>query len=306
MIKILDIKKDLQIRLDKYLKDVYTSLNQSFIEKNIRKKNILVNNFKTQAKYILKKNDYIKILNYHPEKYKNKIVYRKKEKTIPNKLLNNFLESIVYKNNNFIILNKWSGITTQGGSNINLSIDDIIKSISSEYKLVHRLDKETSGLLIISKNLEYAKIFGNLFKSKSIEKIYIAICEGKPKNNESYIDLNIKDNKSNKILKTQTYFKLLNYKNGLSQIMFKPETGKKHQIRIVSKNLGCPIIGDNKYNFQSKYKNNILKLNAYGLKFEYKETNYVFYADIPKDFNEFSNKLKLKNFISFKKNLQFT
>ena len=131
MIKILDIKKNLQIRLDKYLKDIYTSLNQSFIEKNIRKKNILVNNLKTEAKYVLKKNDNIKILNYHPEKYKNKIVFKKQEKKIPKKLLNYFIESIIYENNNFIILDKWSGITTQGGSNINLSIDNIIKSIST-------------------------------------------------------------------------------------------------------------------------------------------------------------------------------
>ena len=72
----------------------------------------------------------------------------------------------MFENNNFIIFNKWSSISSQGGSKITISIDDIIKNISDNYKLVHRLDKETSGLLIIAKNLNSAKIFGNLFKSQ--------------------------------------------------------------------------------------------------------------------------------------------
>ena len=77
-------------------------------------------------------------------------------------------ESILYENDNFIVIDKWSGIATQGGTNITISIDAIIKNISEDYNLVHRLDKETSGLLIIAKNLKYTKIFGNLFKSRNL------------------------------------------------------------------------------------------------------------------------------------------
>ena len=140
----------------------------------------MVNNNKVSSKYIVKKNDELKILNFHEQKYKNRIIYNKKI-TIPLKVNNLFKTSIIFENKNFIILNKWSSISTQGGSKINFSIDNIIKNISSEYKLVHRLDKDTSGLLIISKNLNSAKNFGNLFRSKLIDKTYIAVCEGKPR-----------------------------------------------------------------------------------------------------------------------------
>ena len=298
MIKKLKIENNLNIRLDKYLKSIYTSLTQSFIEKNIRKKNILINKMKTSSKYIVKQNDELKILNFHTEIYKNKIVFKKNLK-VDQKLIDVFNKSILYENENFIILNKWSSIATQGGTKIKESIDQIIKHISSEYKLVHRLDKETSGLLIISKNLNYAKIFGNLFKSKLIDKTYIAYCEGIPKQKQSIVNLDLK-NKFGKIEKTETYYKVLHTSNGISLILFKPKTGKTHQIRRVSKNLSTPIIGDNKYNYQSKFKEESLKLNACRLKFTILSQDFEFNSKLSKDFLIFSKKNKLKvpkNFI---------
>ena len=159
--------------------------------KKILEKNILVNNSKKSSKYIIQLNDEIKILNFHKDKYKNKIILKNKQ--IPKKIIENFKSCIIFQNDNFIIFNKWSSIATQGGSKINISVDDIIKFISSDYRLVHRLDKETSGLLIIAKNLKTAKIFGNLFKLGVIEKTYIAFCEGKPKLKESNVNLDIKN-----------------------------------------------------------------------------------------------------------------
>ena len=78
MIKIIIINRDFNVRLDKYLKNKFTALTQSFIEKNIRKKNIIINNAKTSSKYIVKKNDILKILNFHKDKYKNEIIFKKK------------------------------------------------------------------------------------------------------------------------------------------------------------------------------------------------------------------------------------
>ena len=292
MIKILKIEKDYDIRLDKYLKKRYSVLTQSFIEKNIRKKNILINNLKTSSNYIVKKNDYIKIFNFNKDSYKNKIIFKKNIK-ISDNTLKFFKNSILFQNDKFLILNKWSSIATQGGSNINVSIDSIISRISSDYKLVHRLDKDTSGLLIIAKNIKSAKIFGNLFKSKLIDKTYIAICEGIPKLKESNVDLDIR-NKNNNIEKTKTYYKVLSYQNGLSTVLFKPITGKTHQLRIVSKNLSCPIIGDIKYNYQSNYNREILKLNAFSLKFIIENKQFEFFSDLPKDFIDFVKKQRLK------------
>ena len=173
-------------------------------------------------------------------------------------------------------------------------MDDIIKFISSDYRLVHRLDKDTSGLLIIAKNLKTAKIFGNLFKLGVIEKIYIAFCEGKPKLNESSVNLDIK-NKYNKIENTKTLYKVLETNNGISLILYKPLTGKTHQLRIVSKKLGCPIIGDKKYNPFSKFQSEELKLNAFNLKFPYKDKKFEFSSKLTKNISIFMKKNKFRD-----------
>ena len=200
----------------------------------------------------------------------------------------------MYENNDFIILNKWTGIATQGGSKINISIDEIIKSISDKYNLVHRLDRETSGLLIISKNYSSTKVFGKLFKERLVEKIYIAICQGNPKNKESLVNLSVKDKKDEtRSLDTLTSYKVIETQNKLSNIIFFPKTGRTHQIRIVAKHIGTPIIGDTKYNRQDKYKFEKLKLNAYFLKFIFNENKYEFFSELPNHFNEF---LKKNNF----------
>ncbi|MDC3156528.1 RluA family pseudouridine synthase [Pelagibacteraceae bacterium] len=292
MIKNIKILNNLNQRLDKYLKNKFTSLTQGFIEKNIRKKNILINNSTTKANYLVKINDDLKILNFHEKLYKNKIIYKKNIK-ISKETLDEFKRSIKFENNDFIVLNKWSQIATQGGSKINISIDDIIKHINSQYRLVHRLDKETSGLLLIAKNLNYAKKFSNLFIQKQISKHYIALCDGNPKNNYSQVKLEIK-NKKLKIENTITNYKLVNKNRGISSILFNPQTGKTHQLRIVSKNLGCPIVGDNKYNIHSKYTKENLMLHAFALKFKINNKNFEFISKLPDYFTSFIKKNNLK------------
>ena len=292
MIKNIKILNNLNQRLDKYLKHKYTSLTQGFIEKNIRKKNILINNSITKANYLVKLNDELKILNFHEALYKNKIIFKKNIK-IPKEILNQFKRSIKFENNDFIVLDKWPQIATQGGSKINISIDHIIKNINSQYRLVHRLDKETSGLLLIAKNLIYAKKLSYLFKQKEITKYYIALCEGNPKNNYSQVTLQIK-NKRLKIENTLTNYKLLNKNKGISSILFNPQTGKTHQLRIVSKNLGCPIVGDQKYNIHSKYSKEKLMLHAIALKFEVNTKKFEFISKLPDHFLSFVKKNNLK------------
>ena len=301
MIKKIKIIKNFDVRLDKYLKNLYSSLTQSLIEKNIRKKNILINNHRTKSNYLVKHNDNLTILNFHEKLYKNKITF-KKSILISDKDLANFNKSIIFQNDNFLILNKWAEIATQGGSKINISIDHIIKKINSNYRLVHRLDKETTGLLMIAKNLNYAKYFSMLFKQKKINKFYISLCEGSPKNDISQIDLQIK-NKKQKVENTLTKYKLLNKKNGISQMLYNPKTGKTHQLRIVSKNLGCPIIGDNKYNLSSKFKKEKLMLHAYSLKFTIENNKYEFVADLPNHFLHFLKYNKLKITSNYQKHL---
>tara|TARA_Y100001970_G_scaffold276610_1_gene379533 strand:+ start:2285 stop:3184 length:900 start_codon:yes stop_codon:yes gene_type:complete len=269
-------------RIDKFLKKFFSNLPQSFIEKNLRKKNILVNDLIIKSKYLLKENDLIIIKNYSKKIYSEHKPQSNKN-NINKTQQKNFNNSILYENDNFLVIDKWSGISTQGGTNINTSIDTIIKNISVNYNLVHRLDKETSGLLIIAKNLKYTKIFGNLFKSQKIKKTYLALCDGKPKMIESYVNLLLENDKKDKLY-TKTFYKVLSNNQKISLIQFEPTTGKKHQLRIVAKNLGSPIVGDSKYNLNKLKKNENLKLNAHRLDFKIDNKEFSFRSNLPKDF----------------------
>ena len=290
------IKSDhYDLRLDKWLRNNFSSLNQSFIEKNIRKGNIKVNNKKVASKYKLQIKDQVIIFNYSKDVYFHQQI-KSSIKKIPSKYNTLFNSNLVYENDNFFILDKWTGIATQGGSKINISIDDIIKNISKQYNLVHRLDRETSGLLIIAKDLKTTKYFGKLFREHLINKIYIATCQGSPKNRESKINLSISDKKDPyKFSKSITSYKVYQTINNLSNIIFSPKTGKTHQIRIVAKHLGCPIVGDTKYNIQNKYKFEKLKLNAHMINFTFNDKEYKFNSVLPDHFKRFFKKNELKN-----------
>tara|TARA_B100001059_G_scaffold179420_1_gene180087 strand:- start:86 stop:988 length:903 start_codon:yes stop_codon:yes gene_type:complete len=292
LIKIFIIDKNsADQRIDKFLKRNFNNLSQSFIEKNLRKKNILLNQHLTKSNQLVRVHDKITIKNFSKEIYQ-KFVKNKLNSHINKSEITNFKQSILYENDNFLIIDKWSGIASQGGSNITISIDTIIKNISENYNLVHRLDKETSGLMIIAKNLKYTRFFGELFKSQELKKTYLAICDGIPKVKESYVDLNINSNVKDKIIKTKTFYKVLSYNDKTSLIKFEPKTGKKHQLRIVAKNLSCPIVGDLKYNLnKTKYKQN-LKLNAFKLEFDIEDNKFNITSALPKDF---TNYLNLKN-----------
>ncbi len=288
LIKNFKVKeKDEETRIDRWLKRNFSSLNQNFIEKNLRKGLIKINHNKIKANYKVIKNDIVNIFNYSKDDYpyiKKNLIHNK----IPKDLKKKFDESIIFQNRDFIVINKWSNIVTQGGNKKNISIDDIIKKISYNYNLVHRLDKETSGLLIIAKNLKTTKIFGKLFKEQKIKKIYLAICQGIPKNLDSIVKLRI-INKSNLSNASQsiTKYRVLKNKKKLSIILFRPLTGKTHQLRIVSRYLNCPIIGDKKYNKQKNYNLEKLKLTAFFLQFIINNKEYEFKSKLPNHFDEF-------------------
>jgi len=292
--KVLELEEN--TRIDRWLRRKFSSLNQSFIEKNLRKGFIKVNNNKIKANYKLLKEDTVNIIHYSKEVF---YYIEKKNFTKVSKLMKEkFVQNIIYEDQDFIVVNKWNGIATQRGSKIILSINDIIKNFSKNYNLVHRLDKDTSGLLIISKNLKNTKLFAHLFKEQKIYKLYLAVCQGRPKYKESVVNLQIKNKKKTEKLSTSiTKYKLIQTKNNLSLIIFKPLTGRTHQLRIVAKHLGCPIIGDKKYNYDLRDNFESLKLNAYYLKFSINDKSYNFKSVLPDHFKNFLIKNKFQNYV---------
>ena len=103
---------------------------------------------------------------------------------------------------------------------------------------------------------------------------------------ESYVDLILDNDKKDK-LQTKTFYKVLTSNQKISLIKFEPKTGKKHQLRIVAKNIGSPIVGDNKYNINNSNKDENLKLNAYKLEFKIDNDQINFRSNLPKDFTDY-------------------
>ena len=276
------------LRIDKYLKDKF-NLPFSLLHKEFRKKNILINNKKVAGNYRLLKND--KVYLYREFKpYINDDIEQKK---IPFSLKKKIKDSIVLKDRNFLILNKWGGIASQGGSKVKVSIDDLIKLLGSRNdkpKLVHRLDKDTTGLLIIALNTDSARYFHQILSNQKIKKTYYAIVTNKPKNIQGIYTNDISDNK--KTFKAQTKYKIIKkVKNNFYLLRLEPLSGRKHQIRLHCNLNNVPILGDQKYNNGSR-KLNIKNLFLHAGKLEFNTKNgkkIKIETDLPQHFNEYLN-----------------
>ncbi len=283
-------------RLDRWFKQKILSLPHSLIEKIIRQNKIKVNKKKTKSSYRLQKGDLIEI--YDISKFKSNDV-NKKIKYIPKKKeIGEYDDYIIEDNENFIIINKPTGIPVQSGTKSFKNIIDILKNTkyfkNSKPFIVHRLDKETSGLLIIAKNREYAQLFTSLFRIRKIHKTYLAIVYGKVNKSIKVMKDNLIYYENNKeiSLKAVSNIKIIKSNEGYSYLELNPITGRKHQLRRQLLKIGSPIVGDDKYflNDRKRVKINNLMLHAYKIKFMIKNIQYNFKAKYSNIFENFLKK----------------
>jgi len=295
------VKEDfVNMRLDKWIKKNISDVPQSLIEKSIRKGNIKINNKKEKSSYKLKKNDQIILYNFVFLSKKHK---KKTLEYLPTKQDLSFTSSIFIENNeNFAVINKPSGIAVQSGTKSRKNIIDIIKK-TKEFEAnqpftVHRIDKETTGILLVAKNRQYAQFFSSLFKLRKIKKIYLGIVLGYfEKNKGKFEDILINYEGKKKVLsKAITYYEVVNFNKNSTLVKLNPYTGRKHQLRKQLSMRGHPIIGDYKYRIHESNisKTNKLMLHAYNISFTLDNVNYNFSADIPKDFQDMLNRKSLK------------
>ena len=273
-----------ETRLDKWFKQKIISLPHSLIEKIIRQNKIKINKKKAKSSYRLQIGDLIEIFDI--TKFKER-VKNEKVKYIPQKKeLSKYDEYIIENNDNFIIINKPAGIPVQSGTKSFKNITDLLKNSKyfegSKPFIVHRIDKETSGILIIAKNRKYAQLFTSLFRIRKIHKTYLALTYGKINKSVKNMqdDLVYFENKKKITQKAISNIKIIKSNDELSYIELNPITGRKHQLRKQLLNLGNPIIGDNKYfltNFK-KIKTKNLMLHAYKIKFMINNVQYNFKA----------------------------
>ena len=248
---IFIVKNSNNSRFDKWFKEEVINIPNSLIQKLLRTNKVKVNNKRIKSSLRLKIGDKVTVYNlskYKPTNLKKKINYipTAKEKTKYDNL-------IIYDDNNYIVINKPRGIAVQSGTkNLRNIIDTLKKTKYFNFAkpfIVHRLDKETSGVFLIAKNKDTAQFFTSLFRIRKIHKTYLAIVKGQvPENLKKMEDILEYYEKNRKInLKAITLLKVLKSNEKFSLIELNPITGRKHQLRKQLYLRGFPIIGDNKY-----------------------------------------------------------
>ena len=280
-------------RLDKWFKDKIINLPHSLIEKIIRQNKIKVNKKKTKSSYRLKFDDVIEIYDiskFKPTETLKKIKYLPKKREI-----GEYDDYVIEDNENFIIINKPTGIPVQSGTKSFKNIIDILKNTkyfeNSKPYIVHRLDKETSGVLIIAKNRKFAQLFTSLFRIRKIHKTYLALVYGKVNNSIKTMndDLVYYENNKKITQKAISNLRVIKSNEGYSYIELNPITGRKHQLRRQLLNIGSPIVGDDKYflNDRKRIKIKNLLLHAYKIKFMINNVKYNFKAKYNSVFEDF-------------------
>ncbi len=283
-------------RLDKWFKNKIISLPHSLIEKIIRKNKIKINKKKTKSSYRLKIGDLIEIYDiskFKPTENKKKIKYLPKKKEITS-----YHDYVLEDNENFIVINKPIGIPVQSGTKSFKNIIDILKETkyfeNSKPYIVHRLDKETSGILVIAKNRKFAQLFTSLFRIRKIHKTYLALVYGKVNSSVRTMRDNLVYYENNKKInqKALTNLKVIKSNENFSYLELNPITGRKHQLRKQLLNIGNPIVGDKKYfsTERKRVKINNLMLHAYKIKFMINSVKYNFKAKYNIFFEDFLKK----------------
>ena len=241
-------------RLDNFLFSKFKKgIPKSKIYSSIRKAKIKVNGRKTRPDYKLIVGDKIG----YPE-----LVQKSDINTSPN--LNAHLtlikDSIIYDSTNFLVINKPPNYAVHGGSGLNFGIIEIVRKIykySENFNLAHRIDKSTSGCLVIAKKMSALRDIHKQFRDRSVKKVYECIVKGSwPKELikiKNSLDTRKTSKTDHKTVKTSsgkeslTKFFVNEQMNGFTKITAIPQTGRTHQIRFHCVDAGFPIIGDKKY-----------------------------------------------------------
>ena len=304
MIKKFEVEKDFHnTRFDRWFKNKVLDIPQGLIEKIIRKNQAKVNGKKTKSSYRVKENDIIEIFNIDKIKKTEKNIITQ---YIPSPTERDKYDDFIIENNeNFIVINKPAGIAVQSGTKSFKNVVDTLRETKyfedSKPFIVHRLDKETSGILIVAKTREYAQLFTSLFRIRKIHKTYLAVVYGEVAKEIKVLedDLVLYEKERKIVQKAISYLKILKNSSEYSLLELRPITGRKHQLRKQLYNIGNSIIGDDKY--YVKRSNNFIKsknlmLHAYEIKFMINNVKYNFRADFNKEFKDFIVKKDLNIF----------
>ena len=279
------------IRIDKYLANQYSEHSRTYFQQLINGGNVTINGILVKPDRIVEAGDIIRLNIYKPEK----------SLLSPEEIPLN----IIYEDGDLLVVDKPAGLTTHPspGQTTHTLINALIKYYPELAELgnslrpgiVHRLDKDTSGLIIIAKNSSSQLGLINQFKNRIVNKTYLTLVKGHLTPEEGIIDAPIGRNPNNRKLMSvltngrpaRSRFKVIKYFKDFTLLEVKPETGRTHQIRVHLAAIGYPIIGDATYGIKTP----LLKrqfLHASKLRFKQPSTGawMEFQSDLPDDLNQ--------------------
>ncbi|OED64083.1 RNA pseudouridine synthase [Vibrio splendidus ZS-139] len=278
-VQFVDIDEDMAgQRIYNFLRNQLKTIPKSMIYRIVRKGEVRVNKKRIKAEYKLKAGDLVRIPPVTIEE--------KTEENVPSTKLNKVSEleqCIIHEDDHMLILNKPSGTAVHGGSGLKFGAIEALRALRPDARfleLVHRIDRDTSGILLVAKKRSALRHLQAQFREKTVQKYYFALVMGEWKNSCKVVNAPLLKNEVNSIVRvnpngkaSETRFKVLERFQDATLVQASPITGRTHQIRVHAQYTGHPIAWDDRYGdrrfdaYTGKVGLNRLFLHAANIKF---------------------------------------